>query len=65
MDELIHELEKHFSFGLVVDFRELNKRVVTDPYPLPRPRGTASRIGMEKKKDSLGFQIWLCIYGLL
>ena len=37
MDELIKELEAHFTFRLVVHFRELNKRVAPDPYPLPRP----------------------------
>jgi hypothetical protein len=35
MDDIIQELEDHFTFRLVVDFRKLNKRVIPDPYPIP------------------------------
>ena len=38
MDDIIQELEDHFTFRLVVDFRKLNKRVIPDPYPLPATR---------------------------
>ena len=36
MDDIIQELEDHFTFRLVVDFRKLNKRVIPDAYPIPR-----------------------------
>jgi len=36
MDDVIQELEDHFTFRLVVDFRKVNKRVIPDPYPIPR-----------------------------
>jgi hypothetical protein len=38
MDDIIEELEDHFTFRLLVDFRKLNKKVIPDPYPIPRAK---------------------------
>ena len=38
MDDVIQELQDHFTFRLVVDFRKLNKRAIPDPYPIPRAK---------------------------
>jgi len=38
MDDIIQELEDHFTFRLVVDFQKLNKRLIPDPYPIPRAK---------------------------
>ena len=47
MDDVIQELEDHFTFRLVVDFRKLNKRVIPDPYPIPRAK-ELNRIAKKK-----------------
>jgi hypothetical protein len=47
MDDIIQELQDHFTFILVVDFRKLNKRVIPDPYPIPRAR-ELNRIAKKK-----------------
>jgi hypothetical protein len=47
MDDVIKELEDHFTFRLVVDFRKLNKRVIRDPYPIPRAK-ELNRIAKKK-----------------
>ena len=47
MDDMIQELEDHFTFRLVVDFRKLNKRVIADPYPIPRAQ-ELNRIAKKK-----------------
>ena len=38
MDDIMRELEDHFTFRLVIDFRKLNKRVIPDPYPIPQAK---------------------------
>ena len=48
-DELIKELEEHFTSRLVVDSREQNERIVPDPYPFRRLKEMAMRLGMENK----------------
>ena len=47
MDDVMQELEDHFTFRLVVDFRKLNKRVIPDPYPIPRAK-ELNRIAKKK-----------------
>jgi len=47
MDDIIQEVEDHFTFRLVVDFRKLNKRVIPDPYPIPRAK-ELNRIAKKK-----------------
>ena len=47
MDDVIQELEDHFTFRLVVDFRKLNKRVIPDPDPILRAK-VLNRIAKKK-----------------
>jgi hypothetical protein len=47
MNDIIKELEDHFTFRLVVDFRNLNKRVIPDPYAIPRAK-ELNRIAKKK-----------------
>ena len=53
MDDIIPELENHFTFRLVVDFRKLNKRVIPDPYPIPRGKEVNSIAKKKVYKTSL------------
>ena len=47
MDDIIQELEDHFTFRLVFDFRKQSKRVIPDPYPIPRAK---ELMGLQRRK---------------
>ena len=65
MDDVIQEVEDHFTFRLVVDFRKLNKRVIPDPYPIPRAK-ELNRIAKKKvHKTSLDLKYGFSCYGIL